>query len=252
MSAADFLGQPFGHGGFPDPRITHEHRVVLASPAEHLHGPVDLEFTPDERVQLSHGRPLHQIHREGRQRVIFLLLRFPGLGETTRALFERDLGHLVGDIAEHVQAGDPLVGEEILGRGIFLLKNGRQDVPDGHFLFFGRTRVVDGPLDDPLKPDGLLQHVFAALGNAFDPVAEKRLELLFQVLDVSPAVLNDFGAHFIVQNGKQYVLDAHVFMPPLLGFPNGEPEGGAEFLADHDGSSSMVHLSGKPFSLAMV
>ena len=78
--------------------------------------------------------------------------------------------------------------------------------------FLRRADVIDGPLDHPLKADGLLQHVLIALGDGLHVFLEKGLQLDLQVFDVAAAVLDDVDALGVVQYGKQNVFNAHIFV----------------------------------------
>ena len=46
-------GEPLGERRLPDAGIADEHRVVLAAPAENLHGALELGAAPDQRVELA-------------------------------------------------------------------------------------------------------------------------------------------------------------------------------------------------------
>ena len=55
----DGQGQPLRHGGLTHPRLSQQHRVVLAPPGQYLNDPLQLRLPADHRVQLSlggHGR----------------------------------------------------------------------------------------------------------------------------------------------------------------------------------------------------
>jgi hypothetical protein len=80
-------------------------------------------------------------------------------------------------------------------------------------------------LDHSLEPDGLLQHVFIALGDFFNFLFKEALQVPENVFDVAAAVLNDLDSALVIQQSEKDVLDADILVPPLLGFPNGKSEG---------------------------
>src|SRR5215213_7230250 len=44
--------QPLSQSGLADPRLTHQQRVVLASPAQHLNHPLEFVCPANERIDL--------------------------------------------------------------------------------------------------------------------------------------------------------------------------------------------------------
>ena len=65
----DAQRQPLDDGGLADAGIADEDRVVLATAAEHVDGPLELALAADQRVDAAGGRALHQVDGEGGERI---------------------------------------------------------------------------------------------------------------------------------------------------------------------------------------
>ncbi len=234
LALGDVLGEPLGQGGLADPRVADKDGIVLAPAAEHLHGALDLGLAADERVKLSLAGLADQIRGVHLERTA---LAPPLLGSGPRvrllALLKGCLGNFVRDVVQYIEPRHALGAQKILGVGVLLQEDGGQDVAHRHLGLVGGTGMADRPLDHPLKPDGLLQDVFAALGNFFDFFLKKALQLPEDGFDVAAAVLDDFDPALLVEDGEQNVLDADVFVPALLGFAHGEAQRSGQFLTDH-------------------
>src|SRR3954463_5653988 len=64
VGVGDALGEALDHGGLAHARLAHEHGVVLGTPGEDLHDPLDLGLATDDRVQLALGGELGQVAPE--------------------------------------------------------------------------------------------------------------------------------------------------------------------------------------------
>ena len=69
LAAQETQSQPLREGGLADPRVPHEDRVVLPSPAEDLERALKLRDSPDERVEEPGARLLRQAHGVGPERI---------------------------------------------------------------------------------------------------------------------------------------------------------------------------------------
>ncbi len=188
----DLLGQAFRHGRFAHTRIAHENGVVFPAAAEHLHGAFHLQFPADQRIQLALGRPIDEVHRVGFQRAGFFLggFLFGGRGRF-RTLFRNVQGKFMGDHTQYIQPGNPLFVQEEYGVGVLFHEDGSQNVANGHLFFLGGTHMVDGPLDHPLKADGLLEYVFALFRKHLHVFIEEHFQVGFHVIRVSAAFFHD-------------------------------------------------------------
>ena len=85
----DTQGKPFCHGGFANAGFTDEQRVVLAPPAQDLHGSLDFLFAADQWIDLVIAGALVEVGGELFQRAGFLsrrlLLPLPALMHRLRA-----------------------------------------------------------------------------------------------------------------------------------------------------------------------
>ncbi|MNG97126.1 hypothetical protein D3C79_562240 [compost metagenome] len=150
----DALGQAFGDGGFTHARLTDQHRVVLGTALQHLHGTADFVVTADHRVQLAFFGTLGQVDGVLVQR----LARFLGVGvvdgraaaQVVDGIFQGLLGHalaqqqlaelavLVHGGQQHQLAGNELVAL-LLGQAVGLVEQARQ--------VLGHVHVAGGVLD---------------------------------------------------------------------------------------------------------
>ena len=69
----DFLGQPLGDGGFAHAGLTDDHRIVLGTPDEYLHDPLDFVLAADNRVELTLSGKLGKVASVFLQRTIMAL-----------------------------------------------------------------------------------------------------------------------------------------------------------------------------------
>ena len=60
----DLLGEAFDDGGLADAGLADEHRVVLGATGQHLHDPLDLTVTPDDRIELLLPSELREVAPE--------------------------------------------------------------------------------------------------------------------------------------------------------------------------------------------
>src|SRR5687767_9268510 len=65
VALMDAQREAFRKRGLADTGFTHQQRIVLAAPAQHLDHPLELEPAPDQRIDLACGRPRNQIRRIG-------------------------------------------------------------------------------------------------------------------------------------------------------------------------------------------
>ncbi len=191
-------------------------------------------MTANQGIEFAVGRLVDEVHRVGIQQIGLLLRIFRIVGFGDFGFDRRRLqGNFVGNHPQDIQPGNPLFIQKIDGVGILFHKDGSQNVADRHLFFFSRTHVVDGPLNNPLKTDGLLKDIFIALGNHFHVFIEKRFQAGLQVIDIATTFFKNFQAGIVMQDGKQHVFDAHVLVTALLCFTNRKSQRGTEFLADH-------------------
>ena len=64
LALDDVLGQALDDGGLADAGLADEDRVVLGAAGQHLHDPLDLLLTPDDRVELALAGRLREVAAE--------------------------------------------------------------------------------------------------------------------------------------------------------------------------------------------
>jgi len=140
----------------------------------------------------------------------------------------------MGDEIYHIQAGDTFCIEKIFSVRVLFQEDGSQYITDGYFRFFGGTGMIHRPLNDALKTNGLLQHIFIAIGNLFNFSLKKVFKGDDQIFDIAPAIFNDVNADRVIQDGKKNVLDTDIFVAPFFSLSNSKSKSCTEFFADHN------------------
>ena len=209
-------GQAFGDGGFADAGLTHQQRIVLATPTQRLHDALDLVLAPDQGVDLATGGAFIQVDRILLQRrlplaaAIFALLavgrRFGGWRRLAA------LGDAVRDVVDHVQTAHTLLAQQINRVGVFLGEQRHQHVERRHLFFTGRLYVVDRALQYPLERQRGLNIAMFTAGIGVDVVVDVLAKLLLQALQIRAGGgqhLRDIG---IRQQRKQQMLDGEQLM----------------------------------------
>ena len=94
--------------------------------------------------------------------------------------------------------------------------------------------MIHRSLNNTLKPDCLLEHIFIASGNPIDFFLKKIFNCFNQVFDITAAVFYNVNAGRIVQDRKKNVLDADIFVTSLFCFSDSKAKSRTEFFADHN------------------
>src|SRR6266478_6472673 len=132
-AAVDAEREALDDGRLAHARVAHEDGVVLPPPAEHVDGALELALAADERIDAARGRLRDQVDGEGAERIarragalLVVLLLF-----LARRAGRLGLGHLrntMRDVADHIEARDALLGEEVGGVRLGLAEDGDQDI----------------------------------------------------------------------------------------------------------------------------
>jgi hypothetical protein len=244
----DAPGQALGDGGLADAGLADQQRVVLAPTAQHLDHAFDLEFAPDQRIDLALARQGVEILRVLLQRrgLLARVGRFL-LGVALRAgllVGRRRLGDAVRDEIDHVQARRTLLMQVVHGVRVLLAEDRHQHVGAGDFLLAvgGRLHVHDRALDDALKAQRRLRVGLRILRQDRRVVGDEVLQALAQVLDIAGTSAQHLRGRRIVQQREQQVLDGDELVARLSGLDKRHVQTDFQFLRDH--ASSITHCSG--------
>jgi hypothetical protein len=128
----------------------------------------------------------------------------------------------VGDVLEHVHAGDAVGLQEGDGLAVGLGEERGEHVPGVHLLLVRGLGLERGALDDTLEAQGLLGHEVV--------VAVERLKLLVEpgvyggakAGQVAAAGLQDLFSARIVQQREEQVLEGEELVATALGLTHGE------------------------------
>ncbi len=247
----DLEREPLRQCRLADPGLADEYRVVLAAPAEHARGALELDVAADQRVDLAGRRSCDQVHGEEREGILllaaavflllFVVIARVAFGDT--ALL-RDLRDAVRDVAHHVEPRDALLLEQIRRVGIGLAEDRDQHVAAEDLVLPRGLHVRGGALDDALEPQRLLGRHVGAVRQALELFVEEGLDLALQLGDVAAAMAYDLRDVGVVQQRIEHVLDAEELVAPPAGFAHREGETDLELSADAHQASSMLQRSG--------
>ncbi len=246
-AAVDAEREALDDGRLAHARVAHEDGVVLPPPAEHVDGALELALAADERVDAARGRLRDQVDGEGAERIarragaLLVVLRFFLARRAGR------LGHLCNtmrDVADHIEARDALLGEEVGGVRLGLAEDGDQDVAPVELLAPGRLHVRGGALEDALEADGLLRRRVGACPQALHVLLQVRGEVQSQALHVAAAGAHHGGDPLVVEQRVQQVLDADELVPLRARVADGEREARLEAPGQPHSSSSTVQRRG--------
>ena len=160
LLAMDAQRQSLDDGGLADPGIADEDGVVLAAPAEHVHGALELALAADERVDAAGGRLLDQVDGEGGEGIArgrrVVVVAAAGVAVGRRRLGRR-LRDAVRQVGDDVESGDALLREQEGGVRIGLPEDRGQQVGAVDLLTSGRLHVRRRALEDALEAERLLR-----------------------------------------------------------------------------------------------
>ena len=240
--------QSLGDGGLAHARLADEQRVVLAPAAQHLDAALDLGVAPDQRVDLSIGRLLHQVGGELFERLVddLIIILAAGLAHAAGRgppAADIDLGDAVADVVDHVEPCDSLLLQQVHRVRIPLPEHGDQQVAAGDHVALGALGVHERPLKHPLEAQGLLRPAVGVLGQDLHVFGEVLLEVEAQLAGVTPAVANDVEHPRIVEHGQKQVLEQEILVAAGPDIGHRALKGLLELRAQHY-SGSMLSCSG--------
>ena len=153
VAADDRLGQALDAGGLADAGLADEHRVVLGAAGQHLHDPLDLLLTSDDRIELALARGLGVVaaelveHERAARRAL-------GRGAGGRRLLALEAGEQLDDLlADPVEVGAEL-DEHLGGDALALADQAEQDVLGADVVVTELQRLAQGQLEDLLGARG--------------------------------------------------------------------------------------------------
>ena len=221
LAAHDPERQPLRDGGLADPRIADEQRVVLGAAAEDLDGPLDLEITPDQDVDLALLGLGVEIGAVGAERLARLagaaLLALLGAAHPAALGHAGALGDAVTDVVDGIEPRHVLLLQEIDGVGLALREQRDQDVGAGH-LAAPRTLDMDrGALDDALEARRRFGVDHAFDRQAGQIVIEKIVEAGAQAIDLDRAGLEHRHRVVVVDQRHEQMLEGRVLVLTGIG-----------------------------------
>ena len=158
------------------------------------------------------------------------------------------------NVVEHVEAGDPLRGQQPRRLGVGLLQNGRADVAGLHFLALRALHVQHRGLQHAAERRGLLRVVLVSAPHLLDRVVEIGVQIAPQAGEIGAAGAQNPFAVDIVRQRIEQMLERQVGVPARDRFAVRDGEHQFEGRGKQGGSyaSSTVARSGKPAPRARV
>lgn len=139
----------------------------------------------------------------------------------------------MGNVVDHIQAGDVLLAEQIDRVGILLAENRHQDIGAGHFLLAGSLHVEHGSLQNALEAQSGLRFPRHPGRNGGHGVGDEIVQLLAQALQVDAAGAQDTGTGGIVQHGEQQMLHGDELVLVHVGVAKRRIQGMLQLFAQH-------------------
>ena len=99
VAARDAQRQPFNNRSLAHAGVAQQHRIILAAPAEHLHGAPDLFVAADHRIELAEDRIRSKVAPEAVQRAGRRVAGEAGGAQVAAQRVE----HLADPLARHVE-----------------------------------------------------------------------------------------------------------------------------------------------------
>ena len=131
----------------------------------------------------------------------------------------------MGDVLEHVEPGDALVGEQLRGVRLVLLQRGGEHVARLHFLPSGALHVQHRRLQHAAERERLLRLLLLAAAELLDRLLQVLVEIAAQLRQIRAARGEDPLAVLIVRERVEQVLERQVRVTPrrsLRGRPRSE------------------------------
>ncbi len=152
----DTLGKALGNRSLTHTGLTNEQRIVLATASQNLRDPLDLMFTPNQRVDTALTRQIIQIACIGIEWIsscgriaALLILHFPVAFRI--AVVTRHLGNAMSDVIDDVNAGDILLLEQKHRLAFLLTENRNQHIGASDLTLARALNVEHRPLQYSLE-----------------------------------------------------------------------------------------------------
>src|SRR4051794_34159618 len=156
LALDDVLGETLDDGGLADAGLTDEDRVVLRAAGQHLHDPLDLFLTSDDRVELALPGSLREVatelveHEGARGRPLGLALSHTGAG-LLAALATLVAGEQLDDLLADLVELRAELDEDLGGDALALADQAEQDVLGADVAVAELERLAERVLEDLLR-----------------------------------------------------------------------------------------------------
>ena len=240
--------QPLRHGGLADAGLAHVQGVVLAPSAQDLDRALDLGLPADQRVDPPVAGQLVEVGGELLERTGLRRVVLPVDPGARLVLPGNAVGHLrdpVGDVPDHVVAGDFLGFQQVNRLGLPLREDRHQHVRRRHLVLAAGLHVGDGAVKRPLESERRLR-----VGGFAVFAAQSRCRLVNEVtefppepVDITPAGPQYPDNFRRIQQRQQQVFDGDELVLLVPSAPERLVQAEFEFAGKHQSSSS-VHSSG--------
>src|SRR6478736_5400330 len=156
LALDDVLGEALDDGGLADAGLADEDGVVLGAAGQHLHDPLDLFLTSDDRVELALAGSLREVatelveHEGARGRPLGLALADAGAG-LLAALATLVAGEQLDDLLADLVELRAELDEDLGGDALALADQAEQDVLGADVAVAELERLAERVLEDLLR-----------------------------------------------------------------------------------------------------
>lgn len=107
--------------------------------------------------------------------------------------------HIIQQTMNHTHSTEkPKITINNILTSIFLKKNKNQNITNNHFQFFHQTNMIHHPLNNTLKTNYLLQHIFITIKNPLDFFLKEILQQNNQLINITTTIFNNINTYQII------------------------------------------------------
>ena len=136
----------------------------------------------------------------------------------------RALGDAVGQVAHHVEALHPLLGEQLDGEALLLGEQRHQQVRAADLVAAGALDLGGGARQEALQGEGQARLERAVGRRRLQLVAQVAVEAVAQAVDVGAGMAQHAGGLVVEGEGVEQVLRAGVLVTPPAGLGDRDGE----------------------------
>ena len=219
LALVDAQREAFGQRGLSDAGFANQQRVVLATPAQHLHHPLDFKCSSNQRIDLSRGSARNEIGRVRLQRICRRRTRLARRGVGRLAL------RSMRQHAKQEQTLDALRAQEVRSVTVFLLKQEHEQASALDVLRARRDGVHHRLLNDAVESQRRLRLDDGRCGDRSERLGEDIGQLATEYVQLGTTRREHTPRLWLVGDGQQQVLEPNLFVSTVGGDAEGALDG---------------------------